>query len=151
MTIWIDADSCPKDVRDVIVRAGTKRGIHCVFVANKKIPLPSAPFISFVKVPEGADQADSYIKEHLKSGDIVITRDILLAADLVPRGITVLNDRGEVFTRENIGEKVSLRNISLKLRQEGLLDNGDKTFGKKEIKAFADTFDRELTRKLKKR
>lgn len=151
LTVWVDADSCPVGVRAMIIRFAHRLQIPAVFAANRPIPLePPSPFIRMHISEATADAADNYIVEHCGENDVAVTRDIPLASRLVEKGITVLNDRGVVYTDENIRERLSLRNFNLELYENGL--KGDKTasFGKKELNLFANSFDRELQKKLKK-
>ena len=110
MRILVDADSCPKPIRRVIVRAARRVGIETIFVANRPIPLPSVDTLRMITVEATEGAADAYLVEHAEQGDLAISRDIPLAAALVERGATVLDVRGQVYTRENVGERLSIRN-----------------------------------------
>ena len=147
--LWVDADSCPVSVREMIIRFAERLKLKTVFAANRSIPLPSRKFLHMHVTENTADAADNYIVENCTHDDIVVTRDIPLAKRLVDKGITVLNDRGTVYNAENIGERLSLRNFNLELYESGL--NAEKTgsFGKKELNLFANGLDRELHKKLK--
>jgi uncharacterized protein YaiI (UPF0178 family) len=150
MTIWVDADSCPVRVREIISRAAIRRELAAVFVAVRKVPLPEHPLITFIGVPPGEGEADMRITQDAGPGDIVVTRDIPLAADIVEKGVLVLNDRGEVFTGENIRERLSVRNFMKDLRQSGLYESPSGGYGAREIRSFSDAFDREITKFTKK-
>ncbi len=100
-------------------------------------------------MPEGADSADMYIVDNCREGDLVITRDIPFASKLVEKGINVINDRGEEFTKENIGERLSMRNFMLEMRVSGLKINEEKSFGNKEVQLFSNTFDKIVTKLVK--
>lgn len=148
MKIWVDADACPVAVKDIIVHASHRRKINTVFVANKDMLVPDSPLISFVRVASTPDAADQYIQTHAESGDLVVTQDIPLAHVLVPMKVVVINPRGEKYTSENIGERLSIRDFMQERRDSGDITGGPKQFGEKEKRAFAATFDRELTRML---
>jgi len=145
MRVFVDADSCPVRVREIVCAAARKRNFIAVFTANRTIPLPRSSHVRFVRVQMGEGRADAYIKEQVGPRDLVITRDIPLAAELVELGLVVVNDRGDLYTRENVRERLSLRNFMKELREVGLYESPLKEFGKKEVKAFAATFDRILT------
>jgi len=150
MHVWIDADSCPRTVRDYIVRYTGKTGIPVFFVANRDIPVDvPSPFFSMIVCGGSPGAADDYIADHAKKNDIVITRDIPLAARLIELDIKVLNDRGTIFSRENISKRLSERNYNLQLVQMGVVGDKSQTYGKKEFTFFANCFDREFQRMLK--
>lgn len=149
MKIWIDADSCPVQIRNIVSKASERRGIKVILAANREIPVNRHEKIESVIVPEGADSADHYILENSSKGDLVITRDIPFASSLVEKGVNVINDRGDEFTRENMGERLSMRNFMLEMRLSGLKINEEKSFGKKEVQLFSNTFDKILTKLLK--
>jgi len=149
MTIWVDADSCPKRIRDIVVRAAVKNDVPAFFVANRPISLPRKAPVSMVEVEAGEGSADRYIVEHAAKGDMVITRDIPLAADLVERSVVVLNDRGDIYTEENVRERLSIRDFMYELRNQGQFAERTRSFGEKEITAFSNAFDRTLQKLLK--
>jgi len=149
MKIWVDADACPGVVKDIIVSAAIRRTTEAVFVANKPLSLPNSPYLSFIQVNKELDAADLYIKEHAKKFDLVITQDILLAHLLVPAGAVVIDPRGKKYTEDNIGEVVSTRNLMQGLRDSGEITGGSKQYGDREKRAFAASFDQELTRLLR--
>ena len=149
--IWVDADAVPGAVKAIILAAAMKRQIETVFVANKPIALPPSPLISFILVQKTPDAADYYINEQASKDDFAITQDIPLAHLLVRRGLTVINPRGERFTEENIGERLSIRDLMEHLRDSGQMTGGPAKFGDKEKRAFASSFDRELTRLLRRK
>lgn len=149
MKIFVDADSCPPRVREIVIKACNSKKVPAVFIANRDIPGVKTPFSTMIVVPPDPEAVDTYIVEHVSSEDMVITRDIPLAHDLVTEGVTVLNDRGTVFDFNSIRERLSLRDISKSLRESGIYIEESDRFGKRDIKAFADSFDRELHRKIK--
>jgi uncharacterized protein YaiI (UPF0178 family) len=144
MKIFVDADSCPKPVRDLVQRTAKRTGAGVIFAANR--PIPGAETGEMRVCPPGSDSADDLIVERAGPGDIVITRDIPLAARLVRTGTAVLDDRGRIYTAENIGERLSLRNFTVGLAENGMDFDREASYGKKELKAFADSFDRLVTR-----
>jgi uncharacterized protein YaiI (UPF0178 family) len=146
MQIWIDADACPVAVRDVAIRAALRLRISIVFVANKQLILPQSEFVKLVTVEAGADMADKFIQENAQGADLVVTQDIPLAHALVSKGIVVINPRGEVYTEHNIGSRISMRDLLQGLRDAGEITGGPKQFGEKEKRAFAASFDRELSK-----
>lgn len=147
--ILIDADSCPRMVRDYVLRYSKRLSIPVTFAANRIIPAEKEfPFHMEVCGKESG-AADDYIVNTVEKYDMVITRDIPLAARLVEKEITVLNDRGTVYTKENIRERLSERNFSLQLEQIGLGGSKADSYGKKEFSAFANTFDREIHKLIK--
>jgi uncharacterized protein YaiI (UPF0178 family) len=149
LRIWIDADSCPRQVRELVCRAGTRLKKQVLFVANHPIPIPKSHLFSMILADEGPDAADDYIVDHAETGDLVITRDIPLAKRLVDLEIRVLNDRGTVYTEHNINERLSMRNLMLDLYNNGLMPERTGQFGKKELQEFANALDRELVRLIR--
>ncbi len=150
MKIWVDADACPGAVRDIILAASRRRKIQTIFVANKPLALPISELVQFVQVANTPDAADGYIVEQALKGDLVITQDIPLAHPLVHRDIVVISPRGVVFDEHNIGERLSIRDMMQDMRDVGVMTGGPKQFGEKEKREFASSFDRELTKLLKK-
>lgn len=146
MKIWVDADACPVPVKDIVIKAGHKLAISTIFVANKVISLPLSPHLSFVLVAKGADVADQHIVDQATKDDLVITQDILLAAQLVPNKIVVIDPRGHAFTEENIGERVSVRALMTDLRDSGDITGGPKQYTDKDKQRFASAFDRAITK-----
>ncbi|MDA3938785.1 MAG: DUF188 domain-containing protein [Spirochaetia bacterium] len=144
MKIWVDSDSCPRQIRQIIVRASIRVEIKTVFVANVNIPDAKNKWSSMQLVPVGEGEADKYIVRNGEKGDMAITRDIPLAADLVKMGLLVLDDRGSVFTADNIGERLSMRNAMTELRSYGVMSKSSGTMSNKDIQQFANAFDKEL-------
>lgn len=149
MTLFIDADSCPVRIREIICKTAKRLQVPAIFAANRPIPISKNSYCTSV-VTEAQDQAaDTYILAHAAQGDIVITRDIPLAKQLVDAHIKVINDRGGIYTAENIGERLSVRNFMYELSINGLAPERTKAFGKKEIMEFAQALDRETRYLLK--
>jgi uncharacterized protein YaiI (UPF0178 family) len=151
MKIWVDADACPGPVRDILLRAAQRLRVSIIFVANKRLTLPRSEFVSTVQVGAGLDVADGHIAAAAQAGDLAVTQDIPLAALLVPKGVVVLDPRGELFSEENIAERLSVRNFMQELRESGVMTGGPGGFSAQDKQEFASTLDRELTRLLKPR
>ena len=146
--IWVDADACPKVIKEILFKAADRRKIHTYFVANRTLYVPKSFYLHQVRVGEGADVADAYIVQQLKDYDIVITGDIPLAALVIEASCVALSPRGSLFTKENIQERLSIRNFADDLRGEGVMTGGSKPFSNKNKRIFAGAFDRILTQKL---
>jgi uncharacterized protein YaiI (UPF0178 family) len=147
MKIWIDADATPRDVKEIVFRAAKRLEITTILVANTRLDTPLGnPLISSVQVPGGPDVADQYIVDHAAPGDLIVTQDIPLAALLVPRGMVVLDPRGEEHTEETIGERLSIRDLMESFRGAGMVTGGPAPFNSRDKQAFASALDRALTR-----
>jgi uncharacterized protein len=152
MKLWLDADATPRDVKEICFRAADRLALDTVLVANQRVQLPPGhTHISAVRVDGGPDVADRYIVEHAAAGDVVVTADIPLAALLVPNGVTVLDPRGEEYTADSIGERLSVRNFMDGLRGAGVETGGHAAYGPREKQAFANALDRALTRARRNR
>lgn len=150
MTIWIDADAAPRDVKDVVARAALRLEITTHLVANQRLQTPANnPHVTAVRVEGGPDVADDHIAEHAEPGDLVVTADIPLAARLVEKGVATIDPRGTEYSTENIGERLSVRDFMDQLRFTGVDTGGPAAYGPKEKRTFASTFDRVLTRLLR--
>lgn len=150
MKLWLDADAAPRDVKDICLRASDRLKIETVLVANQRIQLPPGyALASAVRVDGGPDVADRYIAEHAERGDVAVTADIPLAAILVPNGVVVIDPRGDEYTTESIGERLSVRNFMDGLRGAGVETGGHGAYGNREKQAFANSLDRALTRALR--
>jgi uncharacterized protein YaiI (UPF0178 family) len=147
--ILVDADSCPVSVRETILRASSRTGIRAVFAANRLIPGIGGGGALMELCPPGEDSADKRITALAEPGDLAITRDIALAAQLVEAAITVIDDRGRVFDKENIRECLSLRDFMTGIAEYGLGSGRGGSYGKRELKTFADNFDRLLSRLIR--
>jgi uncharacterized protein len=150
MKIWVDADACPGVIKELIIRAARRLKIPAVFVANKYISLPDSAYVSTVRVGMGLEVVDDYLAQHAEANDFAITQDIPLASILVPKGITVINPRGELYTEDSIRERLSIRNFMQDIREAGGITPGPGQFGQKEKQRFSETFDRELMKCLKR-
>lgn len=149
MRIWVDADACPTVVRDIVAAAAHKQGIAAVYVANKALAVPPSPHISFVQVDKSSDAADVYIADNATTLDLVITQDVPLAHAVVSKGAVAINPHGLKFTPDNIGDRVSMRNLMQDLRDSGAITGGPKQFSEKDKRAFANSFSSELTKLIK--
>jgi uncharacterized protein YaiI (UPF0178 family) len=148
MTIFVDADSCPKPARELLIRTAKRKPVRAVFAANRPLPLETGTEIVMEVCPPGEGSADNRIVELARQGDLVITRDVPLASRLVEKAVRVIDDRGRVFTRDNIREFLSLRDFMVGLAESGLGMERTASYGRKELKSFADALDRELRRLL---
>lgn len=151
MTIWIDADACPVAVREIVLRASQRTATALVFVANSPLPIATRPLVKTVRVSQGFDVADNYISQFVELHDLVITQDIPLAAEIVEKGITALNPRGELYTAENIRQRLAMRNFAEELRNIGQISGGPSKFGDKEKQTFANALDRWLQKDKNRR
>jgi hypothetical protein len=147
--ILVDADACPAAVKEIVVRAAERLGVSTIFVANKDIRLPPSRHVSTVRVGAGLDVADAYLAKAAEAGDLAVTADVPLAAALVARGAVVLDLRGTVYTEENVGEALALRDFHHELREGGLETGGPSGFGPRQAREFAGAFDRELSKALR--
>jgi uncharacterized protein len=144
--IWIDADACPRDVKELVFRASQRLQLEVMVVANKAMFVPVSPLVSMVQVPGGPDVADDYIVERAQAGELAITADIPLAARLVQKAVVVLNPRGEHYDAENIGERLSVRDFLTEARELGIATGGPSAYGPKDKQRFANALDRALAR-----
>ena len=149
ITIWVDADACPKGVREILCRASIRTKIQTNFVANSVIPLPKVKQINFVQVPRGFDVADNEILNRASPKDIVITSDIPLAADLIDKGVAVISPRGENFTKDTIKQKLVLRDFMETMRSSGENSGKSKPLAKTDLQKFANALDRYITKHQK--
>ena len=145
--IWVDADASPKAVKEILYRASERTKIPVTFVANQFLEVPRSSLIFAVKVASGFDVADNYIVEHSNKDDIVITQDIPLAAELVAKGCVVLNPRGERYTKENVRERLNMRDFMDSLRSSGVQTGGPEAFSKKDRMTFANALDNVLVQR----
>lgn len=151
MRIWVDADACPGEVKELLFRSAKRTRTRVTLVANQPMRTPSSEFIDSVQVPAGLNVADQRIAESVERGDLVITADIPLAADVVGRGAQALNPRGELYTEANAGEHLAMRNLMDDLRGEGQISGGPANYNAKDKQAFANQLDRWLTASKNKR
>lgn len=148
MHLWIDADACPGKILDLILATARRRQVTTTFVANKVIALPESPILHLVKVAAGMDVADSYIVEHAQIGDLVVTQDVPLAAELTFKHIMVISIHGRQYDRGNMADRLATRNLMQGLRDVGQMTSGPRPFSDKDRQAFANALDRALTKLL---
>ena len=146
MQIWIDADACPKVIKEILFRAAERVQVPLILVANQTVQVPRSRWIRTVRVAAGFDVADQYIAERVQPGDLVVTTDIPLAAVAVERGGEALSPRGERYTTENIRERLAMRNFMEELRGAGVQTGGPAALDQTDRKAFADALDRLLSK-----
>jgi hypothetical protein len=151
MKIWIDADACPRVIKEIVFRASERLEIPVCLVANTPLHKHHSVLVSSVVVAEGFDAADDYIAEQATPRDLVVTADIPLAARIVEKGAVGLDPRGELYTEENVGERLSMRDLMQELRGAGMIQGGPGQFSNTDRQRFASSLDRVLTRMLKGR
>ena len=147
MQIWVDADACPKVIKDILFRAADRTKTSIIFVSNQLLVTPGSPYITKVKVPHGFDVADNHIVKHMQKGDLVITADIPLADAAIDKEGVALNPRGELYSKANIKQRLSIRDFSTHLRSTGVNTGGPNKISQREIQAFANYLDQYLTTK----
>ncbi len=146
MHIWVDADACPFAIKEILFRAAERTQIPLTLVANQPLRTPRSRFVRAIQVPRGFDMADSRIANEVRPGDLVITADIPLAADVVDRGGHAVNPRGELYTQDNIRERLAMRNLMDGLRSAGVDTGGPPPLSQADRQAFANQLDRLLAR-----
>lgn len=142
MRIFVDADACPKVIKEILFRAAIRAEIKLILVANQRLETPRSPFISMQQVAAGFDVADNEIVLQLTPGDLVVTADIPLADAVIEKGGLALNPRGQLYTVKNIKERLSTRNIMAELRDTGIVTGGPSVLHKRDRQAFANQLDR---------
>lgn len=147
MRIWVDADACPVVIKEILYRAASRAQIPLTLVANRMLRVPPSPWIKALQVPGGFDVADQRIVSEVHSGDWVITADIPLAAQVIAKGATVIDPRGELLTDANIQERLTMRNFMDSLRNSGVETGGPAAFSNADRQAFANQVDRLLARR----
>lgn len=145
--IWVDADACPGVVRDILFRAAERAQVPVTLVANQWLRTPPSRFIRAIQVEPGLDVADSVIVERCAPGDLVVTQDIPLAALVLEKGGVALNPRGELYTADNMAERLSMRNFMDELRGAGVQTGGPAPLHARDRQAFANQLDRWLARR----
>lgn len=146
MHIWVDADACPGVIKDILFRAAERTRIPLTLVANKALRTPPSPYIRAIQVETGFDVADNRIAQAVEPGDLVVTADVPLAAAVLDRGAHALNPRGELYTLENIRERLAMRNFLEELRGSGVQTGGPAAFSHGDRQAFANRLDQFLAR-----
>mgnify|MGYP000447366953 FL=1 len=144
--LWVDADACPVPIREILFRAAQRVGARLTLIANQPVRTPPSPLIDSVRVGAGFDVADDEIVRRVAAGDLVITSDIPLAAEVIDKGAHVLSPRGEEQTRENIRARLQMRDFMETLRSSGIHTGGPASLSAADRKRFADALDRYLAR-----
>jgi len=150
MRIWIDADACPKAIKEVVYKAAMRLQIPVTLVANSYLTVPPGPLFNAVQVDKGDDKADQYIVDQVKPQQLVITADIPLAALVVEKGAVAINPRGELYTADNVREHLSYRGFMQDLRSSGMVTGGPASLGPKDKEMFANALNKYLTANQKK-
>lgn len=146
--IWVDADACPVVIKEMLFRAAERAQVEVTLVANQWLRTPpSSRYVRAVQVPSGLDVADTEIVQRVRAGDLVVTQDIPLAALVVERDALAINPRGELYTRETIAQRLSMRNFMDELRGAGIDTGGPAAFHPRDRQAFANQLDRWLARR----
>jgi len=146
MKIWVDADACPVVIRNILFRAAKRTGVQLTLVANRPLRIPSSPGIKMIQVASGFDVADNEIVKRLGIGDLVITSDIPLAAEVIEKGGYALNPRGELYSADNIRALLNMRDFMDTLRASGIDTGGPPELSQSDRKSFADHLDKLLTK-----
>ncbi len=146
MQIWVDADACPRVIKELLYRAAKRVQVTLTLVANQPMQTPPSPYINTLQVPAGFDVADNRIVELLHPGDLVITADIPLAADVIEKGGFVIDPKGNLIDEENARERLSIRDFMSDLRDSGVETGGPAPFSKGDRQAFANQLDRWLAK-----
>jgi uncharacterized protein YaiI (UPF0178 family) len=146
MKIWVDADACPVVIKEILFRASERTGVQLTLVANHALQIPQLKSINFLQVTSGFDVADNEIVKRLETGDLVITSDIPLAAEVIEKGGHALNPRGELYSVENIRARLNMRDFMDTLRATGVNTGGPPSISKSDRQSFANQLDKLLTR-----
>lgn len=146
MKIWVDADACPVVIKEMLYRAASRTKTITTLVANKTLRVPNSPYIRSLEVPKGFDVADNRIVQELVAGDLVITADIPLAAQVIAKQAHALNPRGEFYSTANIAERLAMRNFMEELRASGVETSGQAALNHSDRQQFAAELDRFLAR-----
>lgn len=149
MRIWVDADACPGPIKDILYRAAERAQLPLTLVANQPLRTPPSKFVRALQVPRGFDVADNEIARRVSAGDLVITADVPLAADVIARGGHALNPRGELYTPDTIRERLAMRDLLDELRGSGVQTAGPAPLDHGDRKRFADQLDRFLSRQAR--
>lgn len=146
MKIWVDADACPAPIKEILFRAAERKQLLTTLVANQPLRLPPSPYLRIFQVPRGFDLADSRIVQEVAAGDLVVTADIPLAAEVIAKGAHVIDPRGELLTPDTIRERLQMRNFMDELRSSGVQTGGPAAFSQADRRNFAAQLDRLLAR-----
>ncbi len=149
MQIWVDADACPKVIKEILFKAADKRQVVTTLVANQYLKAPPSPHIKALQVSQGFDVADNEIVARLAPGDLVITADIPLADEVITKGGAAISPRGAIYSKENIKDILSRRDMMEQLRDSGMVSGGPDAYSKKDVQQFANALDRYITQNNK--
>ena len=149
MKIWVDADACPVVIKEILFRAAERTRVHVTLVANQPVQIPASHHINFIQVSQGFDVADNEIVKRMQAGDLIITSDIPLAADVIEKDGIALSPRGELYTTDNIRARLNMRDFMETLRASGVNTGGPPALNQGDRKAFANHLDQFLTRLTK--
>ncbi|MCB5160359.1 YaiI/YqxD family protein [Marinomonas algarum] len=149
MRLWVDADACPNVIKTILFRAAERVQIPCILVANQAIAVPPSKWIERRVVGAGFDVADNYIVDHIDTSDLVITADIPLASEVIEKGALAINPRGELYTKENIKQRLSMRDFMEQMRSSGVQTGGPASFNQQDRMAFANTLDKLLAQQAR--
>jgi len=144
--IWVDADACPNAIKEILFRAAERVQVRLTLVANRHLHTPRSGYVRSIRVPSGFDEADRRIVELVQAGDLVVTADVPLAAEVLGKGGHPLDPRGELLTDENIQERLAVRNLMDELRSSGVETGGPAALGRSDLQAFANRLDQFLTK-----
>lgn len=150
MKIWVDADACPRVIKDILFRAAERVKIETILVANQPLHTPPSHYITSIQVSAGFDVADNEIVQRLAAGDLVITADIPLASEVIEKQAHALNPRGEFYTKDNIKQRLGMRDFMEDLRGSGVVTGGPAALNQRDRQSFANELDRFLTRMMPK-
>ncbi|WP_394132107.1 YaiI/YqxD family protein [Shewanella maritima] len=145
-TIWVDADACPRPVKDMLFRAAERKQVQVILVANQLIGIPNSAYIKSIRVSSGFDEADNYIVQEMSAGDLLITADIPLAADAIEKGGIAINPRGTVYTHDNVRQSLNIRDFMETMRSSGIQTQGPSSFSQSDKHAFAQALDKWLAK-----
>ncbi|OUS23875.1 hypothetical protein A9Q98_14580 [Thalassotalea sp. 42_200_T64] len=147
MNIWVDADACPVAIKEILFKAADRTNTPTTLLANHALRIPPSRFIKFIQVSSGFDVADDEIVKRVVAGDLVVTQDIPLAAEVIEKGATALNPRGELYTTSNIRARLNMRDFMDTMRASGVQTGGPPALNQADKQAFANNLDRILTKK----
>ena len=148
MQIWVDADACPKVIKEILYRAADRVKCQLKLVANQSLNIPKSPFIKSIRVEPGFDVADNYIVQQVAEGDLVVTADIPLAAEVIEKGAEALNPRGEFYSRETIRQKLTMRDFMDEMRGSGVMSGGPPPLNQADRREFANAIDKYLQKAI---
>ncbi len=148
MQIWVDADACPNVIKEILFRVAERARIMVTLVANQPVPVPRMQYLRAVQVAQGFDIADNEIVLRCEPGDLVITADIPLAAEVIAKGATALNPRGELYTKENVKARLNMRDFMDTMRSSGIHTGGPPALNQRDRQAFANALDRFIARRV---